>query len=244
MNRHFALAQRLATRTLTLAGLCLGTAAFAFGTIAHADVIASYDLQYVDSTRTANATTPPNVDSGRYYAHGDTEIYTSNHHGIRVDGGEPNIATISDAVANDEYGEFAITVDPGLQLNLSSLDLGMLINRGTDEETFTLHLRSSIDSYASDIDTASLNGDSDTEIADGSGSFDLSDSAFQGLTGTTTFRLYMVSDVGSRTDGSNYVRITPDVVLNGDVVPEPGTIGLVGLGSLLMLRRRRGAACA
>ena len=227
-------AQHLTTRLLALAGICLGTAA-------HADVIANYDLDYVDPTRTATATTPPTVSSGRYYAEGDTQIYTSDTHGIRVDGGEPKLATIADSVANEEYGTFAITVDPGLQLNLTSLEIGMQIIRGADGEKFTVHLRSSLDSFANDIATATLVGDSNVDTVDGDRSFDLSDATFQGLAGTTTFRLYLVSDVGSRTEGSNYVRITPDVVLNGTVVPEPATVGLMGLGSLLMLRRRPGS---
>lgn len=240
MIRH--LLQRVSARTLAL-GLCFGAAAFVSGATATADVIATYDLEYVDATRTAVATTVPGVTASRYFAHGTTQIYSTDNHGKRIDGGRGGtVATIQDAVANDEFGRFTFTVASGMQLNLSSLNIGMQITRGADDESLTVHLRSSLDGFANDIDIATLMGDSSVNVVDGTGEFDLSGAAFQGLTGTTTFQLYMVTDIGSRTDGSQYIRIMPNVVLNGTVapIPEPGSLALCAVGGTLLMLRRRG----
>ncbi|MFA9478809.1 PEP-CTERM sorting domain-containing protein [Phycisphaerales bacterium AB-hyl4] len=237
--------QRLIART---AGLCLGMATFALSTPVYADVIVSYPLNWsggnVVETSAPAGSVHPDVTASDYNALGGTEISRSSQtHFIRVDSGDnaAKLATIADSIANDMYGQFEVTVDPGMLLNLSSLEFGMQITRGADTEFFTVHLRSSLDNYASDIDTATLMGDSDVENVDGSALFDLTDAAFQNLTDPIDFRLYMVTDIGSRTDGSNIVRIASDVVLNGTVVPEPSAVALMGLGSLLVLGRRRRA---
>lgn len=242
MNRN--LLQRLTARSLPLMGIGLGVAALAAGTPATADVIVSYDMTYATSSRSEVHTVHPDVTASEYTAHGDTEISTSKTHFIRVDSGDHagKIATIEASVLNNEFGQFEVTVTPGMQLNLSSLGIGMQLTRGADNESFTVHLRSSLDNFASDIDVATLMGDSGVNVIDGFGTFDLSDAAFQGLTGSVTFRLYMVTNISSRkSEGSQYIRITPDVVLNGTVspIPEPGSLALCGLGSVLMLRRRR-----
>ncbi len=53
------------------------------------------------------------------------------------------------------------------------------------------------------------------------------------VTGTTTFRIYSYSPAaGSSVDYDN-------LVINGDVVPEPASLGLLGAAGLLALRRRR-----
>ncbi|HEX7009417.1 MAG TPA: hypothetical protein VF184_05515, partial [Phycisphaeraceae bacterium] len=160
MNRN--LLQRLAARSLTLMGIGLGVAALAAGTPATADVIVSYDMTYATSSRSEVHTVHPDVTASEYTAHGDTEISTSKTHFIRVDSGDHagKIATIEASVLNNEFGQFEVTVTPGMQLNLSSLGIGMQLTRGADNESFTVHLRSSLDNFASDIDVATLMGDS------------------------------------------------------------------------------------
>ncbi|MFA9478959.1 PEP-CTERM sorting domain-containing protein [Phycisphaerales bacterium AB-hyl4] len=233
--------QRLFPRAITLAGLGFAVVGSVFGTAAHADVIVSSDLTYLTTSRAEMTAVDDNVTVSEYTAHGNTAFSTSRTHFIRVDtaGNAARLATISDSVDNDLYGEFEITVDSGWQMNLSSLDIGMQLSRGADTESFTVHLRSSLDNFAEDIAATTLGGDGSVNVVNGSGSFDLSDAAFQALTDSVTFRMYMVTDIGSRTDGSQYVRIMPDVVLNGTVVPEPGTLGLAALGSVFVLGRCR-----
>jgi hypothetical protein len=62
---------------------------------------------------------------------------------------------------------------------------------------------------------------------------DLSDAAYQGIA-SVTFRYYPITDQSGRT-----IEIS-SMVLNGEaVVPEPGVLALVGLGSVMVMRRRR-----
>lgn len=239
MHRQFL--RCLSTHPIALAGVCLGVATFAAGTDAHADVIASYSLTYVDNGRTAPPTVQPGITGSRYFAHGGSQIFTSHNHGIRLDnGGSDLVGTIEEAVDNGVYGEFTVTVGPELQLDLTSLEIGMQLSRGADNESFEVHLRSSLDNYAQDIDVATLMGNGSVDTVNGTGSFDLSGASFQNLTGSITFRLFLVSNIGSRNDGSEYIRVTPNVVLNGatSAIPEPATLALMGLGGVLMLRRR------
>ncbi len=233
--------QRLIARTITFAGLCLGPAVLALGTSAHAAVIVSSGLTRINDSEAQMTAVDDNVTVSAYTAGGATRISASNNHWVRVDDGTnaADLATITASRTANLYGEFTVTPDDGMQLDLTSLDIGMQIARGTSEETFIVHLRSSLDGYTNDIDTASMVGGGATAIVDGSGSFDLS--GVQNLTGATTFRMYMVTDVTDK-NGAQYVRIMPDVVLHGTVVPEPGSIALAGLGALCVLMRRRAAA--
>lgn len=188
-----------------------------------AEALAAYDLTFVGESRTGVPAAHGGVDATRYSARGPTQISTSKTHLVRLDSGinASKVETISAAVANDAYGEFSVTPKRGRQLNLTSLEIGMQLTRGADDESFTVHLRSSLDDYAKDIATATLKGNSNADVVDGRNSFDLSGPTFQNLTGTVTFRLYMVSDISSRSDGSQYIRITPKVVLNGVVEKVP-----------------------
>ena len=188
---------------------------------ARAQAIVTYDMTFVDQTRTGMPTVHGGVTATRYTARGPTQISTSKTHLIRIDtdGNTSRVATIGAAVASDACGEFSVTAKRGVRLNLSSLEIGLQMTRSADDESFNVHLRSSLDDYEKDIATAGLKGDSKAEVVGGRGSFDLSGAPFQNLSGTVTFRLFMVSDIGSRNEGSRYIRITPDVVLNGSAVP-------------------------
>lgn len=188
---------------------------------AHAEAVVTYDMTFVDRTRTGVPAVHSSVTATRYTARGNTQISTSRTHLMRLDTSvnASKVATIDAAIASDTCGEFSVTVKRGRQLNLASLDIGMQLTRGADGESFNVHLRTSLDDYAQDIATATLKGDSNADVVDGRGSFDLSAPQFQNLSGTVTFRLYMVSDIGSRSEGSRYVRIMPNVVLNGSATP-------------------------
>lgn len=66
-------------------------------------------------------------------------------------------------------------------------------------------------------------------------SIDLTDARFQGLS-SITFRIYASDDW---TAGTVY----DDILVNGTVapVPEPAALGLLGMGALALLGRRRNA---
>jgi len=64
---------------------------------------------------------------------------------------------------------------------------------------------------------------------------DLSGAAYQGLTSTTTFRLYV-----SNSNNQGVARLD-NVIVNGSVIPEPSAalLGMVGMVTGLAIRRRK-----
>jgi len=93
-------------------------------------------------------------------------------------------------------------------------------------------LFSSVDSYANPIDDISgLRG-----AVAGVHEIDITDPAFQGLTAPVTFRLTISADAATDFRGVG----VDDLTLNGSVIPEPGTMGLLVLAFGLMgLWKRR-----
>lgn len=244
---------RSINRTIALAALGLGLTGFAAPS-ADAAVIVSSDLTRSTDTKALITAVDPNVTVSEYYeAFGGTVISGDNNHYFgRLDGSSSSrianremVETIDAAVENEIYGTFTIDVADGMQLSLTSLTIGMQINSDTATSgTFWVHLRSSADDFASDIALpVSLAADGAANT-DGIGTFDLT--ALAGLTGETTFNLYMVLNNLPTNPQTKYIRIMPDIVLEGEVapIPEPAMLGLVGLGGLLVLRRRRAQAGA
>lgn len=234
-------AQPMVARMLALSAICLGFAAFRAEPV-KADVIVSYDLGFFTSSRSRPTIFHNDVTASEYTAHGNTALSTSNTHFIRVDQADhaAKLATIEAAIDNDMYGQFTVTVAQGMQLNLLSLGFDMENTRGVDGESFTVHLRSSLDDFASDIATVVQMGDSNVATVQTTESVDLSQEAFQNLTGSVTFRFYMVTDIADH-DGSQYIRILPNIELDASVVPvpEPGTSLLAGLGGVMAMYRHR-----
>jgi|GEM_PF-3022741 len=250
MKPHQLLAQ-LPARIALLTGV--GIVIAIAGTPVDAAVIVKYTLapSVSGSTRSDPTEIHDGITAAKYLAHGDTQIGSSSHF-IRVDSVDPDdgipystkLATIESAVQYNMYGEFGVTVDDGMMLNLSSLEFGMRNDRGVFGQFFSVHVRSSLDDFASDIATATqirTAADTDTTQGPDRTLVHLTDADYQQLTGTVTFRLYMVTSIVDNTGSSEYIRIMPDIVLEGEAspIPEPAMLGLAGLGGLLMLRRRQ-----
>ncbi|AOS84234.1 hypothetical protein BIU88_08880 [Chlorobaculum limnaeum] len=121
--------------------------------------------------------------------------------------------------AND-YFTFTLDAKDGYEINFTSFEYHA--QRSTTGPT-SFAFRSSIDGFATDIGTPTAAG---TTI-------DLPGDKFYNLTDPIEFRLY-----GYGSEGGTFS--VNDYTFNGTVeaVPEPGTLALVGVGSLLMLASR------
>ncbi|HEX7010476.1 MAG TPA: PEP-CTERM sorting domain-containing protein [Phycisphaeraceae bacterium] len=148
---------------------------------------------------------------------------------LTVDG----IATtsFSDAV----YFSFTVTPDSGNTLNLDSLTLDAARGGGSRPRGFVV--RSSADGFTTDL---AVNPNTNTDLPTQrlidfftTYTVDLSDPAFDAVAGPLEFRIYVFSPgTGSAIDFDN-------ITLHGEVVPEPASLALLGLGGLGFLRRRR-----
>ena len=144
------------------------------------------------------------------------------------------------AVSNAQFFQFTVTPTAGNTLNLTSLTFDAALG-GSINSPSGYVLRSSLNSFGSDISTAPI---TTTQPAFTSFSVDLSTSTFQNVNAPITFRLYQyLSTVGGV--GDFYDNLT----LNGSVtpvaVPEPGSVALlVGMGTMGagFLTRRRNQA--
>jgi hypothetical protein len=152
---------------------------------------------------------------------------------LRLEPG-PGVTTAALAVANNTFFAFTVSANPGFVLNLNNLTFDA--GRGGETTPRGWVLRSSVDGFASDIDTQLV----PTVRPDFTAfTVNLSGAQFNDLS-AVTFRLYdFVPGGGQSLEFDN-------VTLNGtpSPVPEPHSLGLFGLGALGLVGyawRRRAA---
>jgi hypothetical protein len=143
---------------------------------------------------------------------------------LRLDpqGSSPDAAT---AVANNKYYEFSLTGDAGNTLNLTNLEFDVM--RGGAGTPRGYVVRSSLDSFASNLSQA------DVETVRPNYTHIIVPLSALNVPGVT-FRIYSYSPAGG--SSLDYDNIT----VNGDVVPEPSTLGVLALAGLTLLARRSG----
>lgn len=138
------------------------------------------------------------------------------------------------------YFSFTVTADEGFFLSLESLQVKTAATAGTIYEfNGTIEIRSSVDGFAAPLATYSQTSTSGTGASEYTQrEVEFTGPEFQGLS-EVTFRLHFYDD-SNETGNTGVVHRIDDLVLNGTVVPEAGTVGLAGLaGAVAMLRRRR-----
>lgn len=188
------------------------------------------------NSTTSNLSKTSDIDSGGYLSYyiRDADIGTSIFSNTTTAGVGMNFADVAEASATD-YISFTVTPSAGFEATYESLSLFVGTNSGDVE----LSLRSwdgatetTLGNF-SFVDTNS-GGTNDPIIAHSFNFTDFTSSS------ATEFRLYAWGAV----DENRGVRLD-DVVLNGTVtlIPEPGSLALLGLGGLLIARRRRRPGC-
>ena len=221
------------------------------GNAAHAAVLGKYvfGANNVGSTSPAAAFEASSVISGLTIGDinltGSSILSANFFTSISIAGGQPSriLATQTAgttpalAISNNSYFQFTLTPDPGKTLDLSSISLDAARAGGTargfaissSADGFTTTFSSLVGHPATYVPATGIASQEDiyTNYA-----FDLS--PISDTASPVTFRVYSWSSAPVNT--IYYDNIT----VNG-AVPEPTTAVIGGLGSLLLLRRRRHA---
>lgn len=210
-----------------------------------AATLAEYDFEnYGNAANRASNVDPADASASAYTAVSGTPFSNASdsHAGNPTD-------SWYDALADSSLlGSFTVTADPGLFLDLSSLEFAYgaeSILTPSDTVSYEVFVNDTLVFESGDITgtNASLAFQAD---------IDLTDAEFQGIAAATVeffvststplrdaniFRLF---GSPSTTYGSDIGETNPNMTLTGAVVPEPttGALALLGLGALAMRRRR------
>ena len=153
-------------------------------------------------------------------------------------------ASLADAITNNDYFTFSITVDSGYMMSLSGINFNM---SETTSGPNNAALLSSVGGFTSRavVSTWPLPSSSNSDQ-----SITLSALAFSNLTGTVEFRIYAWGGGASTTDKYRFRNLSGnDLVISGSTslapIPEPSTyaaiLGGVALIGVVAVRRRKRA---
>lgn len=135
----------------------------------------------------------------------------------------------SNAFSDTEYFSFTLTPDAGNVLDLTSITVQGARGGGSDRG---FRVKSSFDGFTIALNDAATETIATQRPTLTDYTIDLSAAAFDALAAPIEFRFYAYSSFKDNT-----VELD-NLTVNGEVVPEPGSITLIGLGGLALLRRR------
>ena len=165
-------------------------------------------------------------------------------------------ATLADVLAaNTSFLTFKIAPDAGQQLDLDTISFDFWAGQG-NQSADMVSVFTSVDGFSSvanvvgTFDQGPVGNTSDGTIA-GSGAsatyagidnvtLNFTGTQFDSIAGEVEVRLYFYSgEDGLDGNANRRYSVIDNLVLSGTVIPEPGTLVLAALGSVMVLARRR-----
>jgi len=199
-------------------------------------------VTYMFGTYASNQNLSSAPDSGTVALHLTAGNLTDN-----IDGSGTNAAFSSttnaffarsnvtaSAFTTSSYVSFTLSADPTYSINFSNITFKLAASSdATGNYTMNEAIRSSVDSYASDIQSTSITvppNSNNSTITFNSYNASLAASQYQNVS-SIEFRFYFWDDSAASGDIVRFDELT----VIGTVVPEPSTWALLGFGAALLL---------
>ena len=223
---------------------------------AQADTLATYSFPYsasggftVDDLPYAPSDVDPGVDAGDLTNGGGLLSPGNPKPGLRLReifnaGTDVEDADYAAALAANDFLEFSVAPDAGtVALDVDDVFVNFF---GREMFTFGVGLYSSADGFATLLDSETIQGMGGNAPPQSAFTQLELDADLTALVAPTTFRLAFLyaSPSGAPNDFYSFTLSdangNPAILVDGEaIIPEPASLGLVGLGGLAMLRRRR-----
>jgi hypothetical protein len=148
-------------------------------------------------------------------------------------------STLADAVSNGSYLTITVQATSGLDaLKITEFKFDYALQKSDGGNlNGTATLRSSADGFTSNLGTTTLQQTTNNTFAWSVNTYAITAPALQNITGPVEFRLYFHDD---RSDYPSIHRLD-NFIVRGELIPipEPAGLSLMGLASVLLLRRSK-----
>jgi len=206
---------------------------------ANTTLAGGFQIGYSGSGMTTGALTSPSTTGGTTP---DNEFTAGIWNQNQVSTPTTDRGTLADAISTDAYFSFTVDADSGYQLDLDGGFIRFDYSINETNQARSVSVFTSVDGFteANVLQTFTGNNGTPSTLT-----HTFSGSQFDGLTDPVEVRFYLHDAQFNTSSGTRY-SIMDNVTLDGtvSVVPEPGSLALLGIGcGWLLVRQRRRLKC-